>query len=79
MEEMLDCRKINLYIVLGISKAIEEEYNYSISCFYDEMENSFLKGILETIEKSLKIFCKKTTITFELIDKIKSELILFKS
>lgn len=72
MEEMLNCKMINLYIILGISKAIEDEYRYAISCFYDEMENSFIKGIIETIEKSIKIFCKKTITTFELIEKIKT-------
>ena len=72
MEEMLSRKTINLYIVLGMAKALEEEYKYVISCFYDEMENFFIKGIIETINKSLKIFCKKTIITFELIEKIKN-------
>lgn len=78
MEEMLSCKKLNLYIILGISKALEEEYEYAISCFYDEMENFFIKGMIETINKSLKIFCKKTTTTFKLIEKIKNELCVFK-
>ena len=72
MGEMLNCKQLNLYIILGIAKALEEEYKYAISCFYDEMEHSFRKGMIETINKSLKIFCKKTTITFKLISEIKN-------
>jgi len=71
MEEMLNCKTLNLYIILGIAKALEDEYEYAISCFYDEMEHSFIKGMIESINKSLKIFCKKTTNIFKIIQDLK--------
>jgi len=72
MEELLSCKTLNLYIILGLSKALEDEYDYAISCFYDEMENSFYKGIIDTINKCLNIFCKKATPIFKLIEEIKN-------
>lgn len=74
MEELLSCKKLNLYIVLGISKALEEEYDYAISCFYDDMGIN----LLEALDKVLKIFCKKTTETFEIVEGIKNGLCIIK-
>lgn len=68
MEELLSCKKLNLFIILGIAKAIEVEYDYALSCFYDNMMNL---EIIEAIERSLKIFCRKTITTFKLVEQIK--------
>jgi len=73
MEELLDCKTINLGLVNGLANSLEYEYDFVLSYFYDEMEKNYNGDILIAIKKTISLLCKRIKLTLQLIQKIKEE------
>jgi len=72
LDELLECKTVDLSIVEGIAKALEREYDYAISYFYDAMEKDWKGDILKCIDNATSLLCDRINYIIRIIEDIKN-------
>ena len=73
MDTLLGTKEFNLLKVKNFATKIEEQYDYSLSYFYDKIETQTYNDIIEPIRNTLNIFCTKTKPILEKLKEYRDE------
>jgi hypothetical protein len=73
IDTLLGAKEFNLIKIKNFATKIEEQYDYSLSYFYDMIETQMYNDIIEPIQKTLNIFCTKTKPILEKLKEYRDE------